>query len=312
MFCPFLREATATYCLSAPLAKALLHDAIDSGSDRCTTPEHASCRYAVEAGAGAPAAARCPSLAEREVQFCAAVSSPQFIPYAAVLPSRCSTDAFRHCGLYIERTGRRAPAPPAPRSTVVTVDGIAVPLDLGYASNHLWLDRGADGTCTIGADGFLVRVIGRADRVTFVSSRPGAKPLVVLSVAGTELPLTFPLHIDRVVVNYALRVEPERLSDDPYGAGWLFEGYRRDDPAAETDPACRLLSGQAAVAWMRAEVDRLSAEVHDQMDQRLDLGLRLSADGGTFAGGLARMLRREDTLRLFTEFFPISPTTWRG
>jgi hypothetical protein len=48
------------------------------------------------------------------------------------------------------------------------------------------------------------------------------------------------------------------------------------------------------------------------MGERLDQGLRLSADGGTFAGGLARALRREDALRLFTEFFPIPPTTWRS
>ncbi len=317
MCCPFLREATVDYCQEAPAAKALPHDAIDAASDRCRRPDHVNCPYAAGHEHAQTAPPRCPSLAERQVQYCAAVSSPKFIPSIAILPSRCLTDAYRHCTLFLERSGRRPDAPLASGLRGVgepaeSVNGFAVPLDLSYTTNHLWADRGADGTCTIGVDGFLVRVIGRADRVTFVSSGPGAQPCAVLSVAGIELPLAFPYRLGQVVINYALRIEPERLSDDPYGSGWLLEGYWPGDLAAEVGPAHRLVRSREAVGWMRAEVERLSVLVHDQLGARSEGGLRSAADGGTFAAGIARALRREDAMRLFSEFFPAPPTRWRA
>jgi glycine cleavage system H lipoate-binding protein len=313
MSCPFLKEATVRFCQSAPFAKALPRASIAAGDDRCTRPDHATCPYAVAQVPVAPAGAACPSLAERRVQYCAAVSLPRFIPNASVLPSRCSTDAYRHCAVYLEWVGQRpgVSARPCPRraeEAVETVDGITVPLDLAYAPNHLWLERGADGTGTIGVDGFLLRVIGHADRVTFVPSRPGVRPFVVLSVGGVELPLAFPLLVERTGINYSLRSGPGRLSDDPYGSGWLFEGYLRDDVVAAGDPTRPLVSGRDAVTWMQREVDRLSGRMHDELSRSEDHGLRAAADGGTFAGGLARTLRREDALRLFAEFFPVPPT----
>ena len=185
-----------------------------------------------------------------------------------------------------------------------------MPLDLGYTANHLWVDRGSDGSCTVGVDALLVRVIGGADRVTFVSSWPGAQPFAVLSVAGLELPLAFPYPLDRSVINYALRVEPARLADDPYGSGWLFEGHWNGD--AGRSSARPLVSGRGAVAWMRREVERISALVHEQIGARAVDGLRAAADGGVFVAGVARVLRREDALRLLSGLFPVPPSTWRA
>lgn len=313
MGCPFLKEATVRFCQSAPFAKALPQGSIDAGGDRCIRPEHAACPYAVAKASMEPAGATCPSLAERRVEFCAAVSSPKFIPNASVLPSRCSTEAYRHCGVYLEWTRRRPVSSPRSdsqraRADVATVDGIPVPLDLAYAPNHLWLERGADGTCTIGPDGFLVRVIGHADGVTFVPSRPGVRPFVVLSVTGVELPLAFPLLVERTGINYSLRAEPQRLSDDPYGSGWLFDGVLRAHAAATDELTRPFVTGGDAVRWMRCEVDRLSAQLHAQLGRSEEHGLRAAADGGTFASGIARTLHREDALRLFAEFFPVPQT----
>jgi glycine cleavage system H protein len=308
MCCPFLRESTVNFCQEAPAAKALPLELIHAASSRCNGPEHSSCPHAV-GRERATTAGRCPSLAERKVQCCVAASAPKLIPALAMLPSRCGTDGYRHCALYLDRSGARAAATAARGAARPDgcVDGIALPLELGYTANHLWVDRGADGSCTIGVDAFLVRVIGRADRVTFVASWPGEQPFAVLSVAGLELPLAFPYQLERSVINYALRVEPERLADDPYGSGWLFEG--RWEGEVDTDPASarRLVSGSDAVAWMRHEVERLSTLIHEQMGVRAEHGLRAAADGGTFVTGVARALRREDALHLFSGFFPVPP-----
>jgi glycine cleavage system H lipoate-binding protein len=301
VLCPFLRDATVTFCRQAPAAKALPLEAIDQASSPCNGPGHASCRYAPKEAGGD--AGRCPALAERQVRYCLAASTAKPVPALTMLPSRCTTDAYRHCALYLDRAGAR-PAGGA-RGTArpsADVDGIEVPLELAYCANHLWVDRGADGSCTIGVDAFLVRAIGAADRVTFVSTLPGAQPFAVLSVAGLDVPLAFPYPIERTVVNYALRVEPERLATDPYGSGWLFEGYWAGGPDREPTSPGRLVHGAAAVFWMRREVERFSVLVHDLMGEQAVNGMLAAADGGTFAAGAARALRREDALHLLSGF----------
>ena len=314
MCCPFLRDATVNFCHEAPAAKALPLEAIHAPSSRCNRPEHVTCPHAAGRLTSA-ATTRCPSLVERQVQYCTAVSAPKLIPSHAILPNRCGTDAYRHCALYLDRSGAGAAAVmasaacPAGRPAA-SVEGITVPLELGYTANHLWVDRGDDGSCTIGVDAFLVRVIGNADRVTFVSSWQGVQPFAVLSVAGLELPLAFPYQLDPFVINYALRVEPERLANDPYGSGWLFEG--RWTGPADVEPAStrRLVTGSGALAWMRHEVERLSTLIHEQAGARSVRGVHTATDGGIFVAGVARALRREDALHLFSGFFPIPPANW--
>jgi len=308
VLCPFLREARVNCCREAPAARALPLEAIHAASSRCNGPDYLSCPHARDLVPSATPAGRCPSLVENQVQYCAAVSAPKFIPTIAMLPSRCLSEAHRHCALFLDRSGGQAAAIAAPASQrgarpAVLVEGIEVPLELGYTTNHLWADRGADGSCTIGADGFLARVIGRADRVTFVASWPGVQSFAVLSIAGLELPLAFPYRLDRIVINYVLRVEPDRLTSDPYGAGWLLEGYWSGEPDARLDSPRRVVRGGDAVAWMHREVERLSLLVHDQLGVRGGNGLATAADGGMFAAGVARVLRREDVLHLFSEFF---------
>jgi glycine cleavage system H lipoate-binding protein len=311
MRCLFLREETVMSCREAP-AKALPLAAVDPAGSRCHRPDHVTCPYTTDRGQ--PASTRCPSLIEQQVQYCAAASPPSLIPAAEMLPSRCRTHAHCHCALFLERAGTCSTAlGPGPRAScgpVQTVDGIAVPLDRDFTANHLWADRGTDGSCTVGVDAFLVRVVGRVDRVTFASPRAGAQPFAVLSVAGIDLPLVFPYQLDRVAINYSLRVAPQRLTEDPYGAGWLFEGYWPAAVEAQADAGRRLVRGQDAVRWMQDELERLSVVIHEQIGSRREDGLRLAADGGTFAVGVANALRREDALQLFSDFFPVANQRW--
>jgi hypothetical protein len=54
---------------------------------------------------------------------------------------------------------------------------------------------------------------------------------------------------------------------------------------------------------MREEVSRLNHVVHDLASRPDPDGLRVMADGGSFADGLPRHLTREETMRLFDAFF---------
>jgi glycine cleavage system H lipoate-binding protein len=312
--CPFLREQTVASCASAPLVKALPRQAIDPARDRCSRRAHRDCVYAVDRATSAADTEVCPSLAMRRVHYCAAVPAPTLVPGMDMLSSRCTSRGHRHCGTYLERGGnqRTLPSVAGARGEEVRADPALLPGGLGVAHNHLWIERDDNGACTVGVDAFLARVVGEADRITFLPTLPGARPFALLSVAGLELPLLCPCPLERVAVNHALLGQPRRLTADPYGAGWLFEGRWPETLDAESAAPGRLLSGPGAVEWLRREEERLSAWVHEVISRPSGHGWHAAAAGGTFAIGLVRMLSRAEAMRLLAEFFPTAPAASGG
>jgi hypothetical protein len=256
-------------------------------------------------------------LDETAVHFCGAVSVARYLPHSETLPSRCNTDAHRYCDLFLAHAGPGSHAedvtgrgPEEDKLTAeATVEGIPMPRRLAWAPNHLWLDVAPDGTCHVGIDGFLASFLGRVDQVAFIVSRAVDGPIAVLSTHGLELQLAFPNRLARLATNSYLRVDPSRLTDDPYGSGWLFAGSEPptlDRPAG----ACArrgLLAGSRAVAWMREEVYRLTAVVHEDLTARMGL----AADGGRPVRGLVQHLGREEALTLISEFFVLR-SDWYG
>ena len=86
-----------------------------------------------------------------------------------------------------------------------------------------WMPRNRD-CATSGIDGFLADVAGKADGVTFVTAHGTHCPAVALTIHGVEWPMSFPNPLLIQKVNSRVRSDPARLTADPYGAGWLFEG----------------------------------------------------------------------------------------
>jgi glycine cleavage system H protein len=312
MRCPFLREAQVKSCQASSFRKVIPR-AADPGTDElCSSPAHVSCAAVRSHHEGSPSPERCPFLHESLVQYCASAPIPKYVPYSESSISKCGNDTHLYCELYLSLA---APAGGSPLETVpaggshATIDGIDVPAGLRYAHNHLWLDASPDGSCHVGVDAFLARVLGAVDEVTFLTTRGTVRPSARLSVHGIDLPLLFPNAIRITSANSALRVHPDRLVSDPYGNGWLFEGsLPEEEPkkpqfAAEPAPVEPLLPGPEAAEWIHEEVSRLNHVVHDLASRPDPDGLCVMADGGSFAGGLPKHLTREETMRLFDAFF---------
>ena len=291
MRCPFLKEVEVASCRSSAFRKPIVAPPRGTADGLCTSPEYAGCRVYLEHRVeDADGAHSCPYLERSLVQYCAAASPQKFIPYSESLLSRCGTGNHRYCDsfLLLRDAGKQAAEPEA--------EGIPVPRDLEFSSNHMWMASGEDGSCHAGIDAFAARVLGGIERITFVTMNGFQRPAAVLTVRGVDLSMVFPRRMSIQNVNTRLRGCPETIQSSPYDHGWLFEGTQA--PAAPEPDS--LLRGQAALEWMRGEADRLSRFAH------AEAGAHSSgepADGGVFAHDFVEHLDRESLLRLFNEFF---------
>ena len=294
MSCPFLRETRVRGCQAAPVRKLIVESFASSGDEKCTNGCHADCVIYRDRPMPDDPLGRCPHLNEHLMQFCAVQSVPKLVPYSESRINRCGSSGYRFCEMYLSLA---RPAGVAPRDAGM-VEGIAVPLGLSYSANHMWLDMDENGVFHVGIDAFLARVLGSLDRVSFVTQGGVGYPDAVLSVGDTDWPMVFPNRLQITAANIYLRGNPAPLVNDPYGAGWLFEGKA----CADGSPKRNLRSGSDAVAWMRDEVRRLSQFVQD-CSAAQEPELAGVYDGGVFVAGLLNHFDREASFRLFHEFF---------
>ena len=237
-------------------------------------------------------AVNCPLLDERHVRYCSAASIPHYVPWSEQA-GPCGGSGHLYCDLWLSVARPRIPGAD---SHDPTVNGIAVPRDLWYAPNHLWLhDDGS--TCHIGIDGFLARILAKVDQISFVTSGGVHQPSVVLSVCGVDWALVFPNKLMITSVNTYLRHAPERLIADPYGAGWLFEAWPVPSGREEAGGVqSGLINGEQAYAWMQSEAGRIADFVHHLDPATLN-------DGGSPADDFLQHLTRDEVLRLMHQFF---------
>lgn len=306
--CPFLVEETAQCCRLAPFRKLVPSRDIATEDQCCSTPHWRSCEWVPQIHAGT--GDRCPYLNEILACSCAAAPSSKLIPRTRLAVRRCRGDSHRYCDFFLERArprraiGASDPAVPQPGRPPGAA-GIPIAPHVALAPNHMWLDVGPDGSCHVGVDAFLVRVLGAIDDVNFLSSYGPGSPRVALTVAGAALPLAFPRRVEITRANHALRSHPDSLAVDPYGRGWLYEGWLLTSQArsAVDTRTVPLRRGPNAEAWMAAEVRRLSQHVHATVSRHgSHLGPVLN-DGGEVCGGLPQHLRRAELLEVFSLFF---------
>jgi len=270
--CPFLREGRARYCHAAPIRKLILDGPGAAGDGRCASDDRRRCALLQDLDAPGM---RCPHLEDIAVQYCAASPVTKLVPFSESQLSRCSGTGFRYCDSYLA-IARPLPAAPPP--------------DLLYTSNHFWLQAEESNLCHIGIDGFLAEVAGKIDAVTFAASRCTHRPAVALTIRGVEWPMVFPNPVVIERVNGRVRTDPGRLTADPYGVGWLFEGWE-----VPGKTRAGLVRGPQAAAWQEEEKERLAREIHETQE--------LGCDGGYAQPGVARLLSREAVVGLFQRFF---------
>jgi glycine cleavage system H lipoate-binding protein len=278
MSCPFLREGRARYCHAADTQKLILEGPGATSGGRCVSPAFRECSLASARGAQGD---RCPYLEEIHVQYCGASPTPKLVPFSESQLSRCGSDGYRFCDSYLALARPGKPFDPPP--------------DLLYAPNHLWLEVGQDGHCHVGVDAFLAEVAGTLDGITFATSRGAHRPAVSLSVNGVEWPMRFPNPMIIQSANGQARIDPRRVTADPYGSGWLFEGWEMPGKTRHG-----LMSGRQSAAWLAEEREHLANYVHESALP--------GGDGGASVPGVARLLSHTDVVRMFQEFF--AGTAW--
>jgi len=272
MPCPFLKEGRARYCHAAPLHKLILDGPGASESSRCTSPEYVDCEWVRADG---PAQDRCPHLEQVRVQYCGASPVTKLVPFSDSQLSTCASNSYRYCDSYL---------------MLARPHIAAAPTNLLYTANHFWIDAEETGLCHIGIDGLLADVAGTVDAVTFVSLQGTRCPSLALTIHGVEWPMNFPNPMIIQKVNCLVHRDPGRLTADPYGGGWLFEGWELPGRTL-----AGLVSGPQAAAWQKEERERLAREIHETC--------AAGCDGGTPVRGVARLLPRQNVVSLFQHFF---------
>lgn len=294
MNCPFLKEARVKYCEKSAFRK-MIPIAGNVAQETCSSVRYAECAV-YRRNAEDSQEAQCPYLRESRAQYCAASAVSRLIPYSEPKLSRCGSDSYRYCDVYLGAANPPAPSAGAKRDCLV--GGIRVPNWLHYSANHMWLDAAKGGSCHFGLDAFLTRVLGTVERITFLKQTGVHRPSAVLTVRGVDLEVVFPNPILLTASNLYLRANPAKLTADPYGMGWLFQGVQLPGQPPVT---AGLIRGDASVPWIEREIGRMSAFLAECWVSRH--GAVLMNDGGVFSPDILRELNREETLRLFHEFF---------
>lgn len=292
-------------CRAAGIRKVIIGTGAPSADEKCSSASFRECAAFVKANMAPEGADKCPLLEERHVRYCSAASVPHYVPWSEQT-GPCGSSAHRYCELWLSIARPVVPGQGVPghASHDPAVNGIAVPRDLWYSPNHLWLQNDG-GACHIGIDGFLARTLAKVDQISFVTASGVHQPSVVLTVRGIDWALVFPTRLMITSVNTYLRHAPERLVADPYGAGWLFEAWPlpslKDDHAAVS---AGLINGEQAYSWIQSEFERLAGFVHH-------LDTATMNDGGVPADDFITHLSRDEVLRLFHDFFA-SHAAWGG
>ena len=272
MACPFLKEGRARYCHAAPMKKLILDGPGAAEGGRCTSADYRNCEWAAK---DTPQQDRCPHLEQIRVQYCGVSPVPKLVPFSDSELSSCTSNSYRYCDSYLSLSRPHA----------------SIPLpQLLYSSNHFWLDAEDSGLCHIGVDGFLADVAGAVDGVTFVTVSGTHCPALALTIHGVEWPMSFPNPLMIQKVNGRVRSDPSRLTADPYGSGWLFEGWELPGRTR-----AGLVYGAQAAAWQAEEQKRLAHEIHETHAP--------GCDGGAPVRGVAQLLSRPHLVCLFQHFF---------
>jgi glycine cleavage system H lipoate-binding protein len=263
----------------------MILEALVAGSEKCTSPDYHSCPVYERNGVPEAPFATCPFLEKPAVQYCAASSTPRYVPWSEHSFSRCGGSGHRYCELYLGLTGAGHP------EAEDYVDELYFPRQLWYTKNHMWLDRSEDGHWHAGIDALMAQAVGRPERIVFISTGGYQCPTAVITTANRmELPVLFPFRLRITGANLHLRADPGRLIESPYAFGWLFEG----EGGTETS---RLIPGSRR-QWFSDEINRLHQFAHANAG-----AAGAPADGGGFAPGAIAQIGRESGWQLYNDFF---------
>jgi glycine cleavage system H protein len=158
-----------------------------------------------------------------------------------------------------------------------------VPEGVHLANQHTWLKPDPTGGLEMGADALIVRAVGAVRRIVLpkVGDQVTAgQPLFRLERNGHAVTIPSAVAGRVMAVNSRLVGQPELVSSDPYGSGWIC--HLNPTRVEESLPSVRL--GKQAAMWLENEFVRFREFVFAQVSPDLALGAT-SQDGGLPAVG---------------------------
>ena len=199
----------------------------------------------------------------------------------------------------LESAGAAIPIPFAAPGASPRVEGYALPESLYYHQGHAWVALQEDGKAVVGIDDFAGKLIGKLTSIALPKvgdrCKQGAKGWS-LSQNKKSLDMLFPLDGKVVAINESILSNPSKLSEEPYGGGWLMKIKPKD----LTSNLRNLLRGSAARSWMQNSAVELRSALSG------DLGV-VYQDGGLPEEGLADQFSTKDWVDLTTRNFLIEP-----
>lgn len=173
---------------------------------------------------------------------------------------------------------RRAVRAAQAAAATARIEGwIAVPAGVYLAEGHSWTLPLQEGTVRAGADSLIAHAIGAVSRVALPQTGDwvdAGAPLCRLELNNRSITVNAPVTGRIAAINSELEKEPELLSSDPYGKGWVCS---IEEVRPQTQP---VYFGQRATWWLRQEVDRFREFLEVQLAPSPELGFATSQDAG--------------------------------
>jgi glycine cleavage system H lipoate-binding protein len=203
-------------------------------------------------------------------------------------------DVLLHREKYRFAVAEPTPSPAAAAAAPV-VAGVTLPEGLCYHPGHAWAFDAGNGRIRVGLDEFAASLLGRIEKLEVPQRgrwfRQGEKGWTIQTEHG-DAPMLAPAEGEIVAVNEKALQNPETISRDPYGAGWLLEIFSPDTQVSFRN----LLTGAFARRWMEESVAELR--------QALAPGLPATAlDGGRISPRVGTELPAERWREITKQFF---------
>jgi heterodisulfide reductase subunit A len=178
---------------------------------------------------------------------------------------------------------------------VTSVMGYRMAGDCYFHSGHSWVSVERGGRLKIGVDDFTTKVLGRPETLrvppTGALLHEGRRGWVYAR-GGHEADLVAPVTGRVFEVNRSILAQPEIVSEDPYGRGWLIIL----EPLLLDRDLRRLLSGEQGLRWMEGETQKLLQLLGKEYE-------RLAATGGEAVPDLFGSFPEVGWDRLLETFF---------
>jgi len=184
---------------------------------------------------------------------------------------------------------------PGAGQATARIEGYALPDSLLYHQGHAWVALQESGTAVIGIDDFAGKLLGKPTSIQMPrvgeTCRQGA---TAWSLTRNEkvLDMLSPLDGKVVAVNERALSDPDIITREPYGNGWLMMVKPRELKRNLRN----LISGGVARSWMEESATALKSTFSGELGP-------VCNDGGLPAEGLADDIGEEAWNELTSKVF---------